>query len=129
MKKRGVGFGRRAQAAIFIIMSLVIIISGLVYFIYNDKISGKEIEVVQPEAQPVKSFVENCMQKTAEEGLSVIGLTGGYAYIPENINNDPRSYLSEGNFFKTPYWWHDGINSMPSEGFINNQLKTYIKTE
>ena len=135
IKKRGVSrilfLNSKSQAAIFIIASLVILLIGILFFFYKKQSVEKEIEVVQPEIVPVKLYVENCIKSTAEDGLERIGLSGGYIEIPEKINNDPRAYFStfpKGGF-KVPYWWHDGIEAVPSEEFINQQLTSHIKSE
>lgn len=120
---------RKSQAAIFIIVALVIILSGVLYFFYQRQAVEDEIETVQPEIAPIKLYVENCMKSIAEDGLQTIGLTGGYINIPESINNNPGSYLGNLPDFRIPYWWHDGIESVPSEEFINSQLSSHISSE
>ena len=134
IKKRGVPnnviFSLKSQATIFIIMALVILLAGMIYFFYQKISAEKEIEVVPTEAAPVKLFVENCIKNVGDEGLDVIGLSGGYADLPAKIANDPRSYLSIfANGFKTPYWWHDGIDAAPSEEFVRQQLSSYVSSE
>ncbi|MBI2658359.1 hypothetical protein HYX08_06740 [Candidatus Woesearchaeota archaeon] len=62
-KKRGVRSilirSSKSQAAIFIIISLIIILSGVLYFFYQRQSVDKEIEIIQPEAATVKLYVEN----------------------------------------------------------------------
>ncbi|MBI3027819.1 hypothetical protein HYY70_06945 [Candidatus Woesearchaeota archaeon] len=131
IKKRGgyslLAASIKSQAAIFLIMSLLIILSGVLYFFYQRQLVDKEIEIVQPEILPIKSYVEHCIKTAAEDGLAAIGLSGGYIQVPDGISNDPRTYLSQfASGFKIPYWWHDGIESIPSEEFINRQLTGHI---
>lgn len=134
IKKRG-GIGAlllnsKSQAAIFIILSLMIILSGVLYFFYQKTAVGKEVEVVQPEIAPIKLYVENCIKSAAEDGLERIGLSGGYINLPQKIENDPRAHLAAfAAGFKMPYWWHDGTASVPTEEFINQQLRGHIKNE
>ena len=122
-------FNSKSQAAIFIIIALVIILSGVLYFFYQRQSVEKEVEAVQPEIAPIKLYVDGCIKKVAENGLETIGLTGGYIDIPVNINSNPRSYLSILPDFKIPYWWHDGIETVPTEEFISQQLSSYIQSE
>ena len=121
----------RAQVAIFMIIAVFIILAGLLYFYYQKTFVGKEVEAVQPEIGPIKQYVENCIKEISEDGLQRIGLTGGYINIPSGINDNPKNYLAPltNPAFKIPYWWHDGISSVPSEGFINQQLRSHIKNE
>lgn len=135
MKKRGV-FGilirnPKSQAAIFIIVSLIVILSGVLYFFYQRQAVEKEVEIIQPEAAPIKLYVENCIKSVAEDGLERIGLSGGYITVPDGISSNPKSHLSAfpGAAFKMPYWWHNGIEAVPTEAFINRQLAAHIRAE
>lgn len=130
-KKRGGYFAdSKSQATIFIIMALVILLSGVLYFFYHKTALENEIEVVPAEVAPVKFFVDNCIKNAAEDGLYAVGLSGGYAILPAQISNDPRAYFSTfANGFKMPYWWHDGIEAVPSEEFVKRQLSMFIGSE
>ncbi len=130
MKKRDYS-DRKSQAAIFLIAALVILIFGILYFYYQKISIEKTAEPVQPEVLPIKVFVEGCIKNIAEDGLERIGITGGYINIPQNIKDSPRSYLaaSPDSILKIPYWWHDGISSVPTEEFINKQLRDYVQSE
>ena len=119
-KKRGVVNciipNSRSQATIFIVMALIILLVGVLYFFYQRISLNEEVDVVPKEVSPVKLYVDNCIKSTTEDGLELIGITGGYADVPAKISNDPRAYFSEfANGFKIPYWWHDGIDAVPSE--------------
>ncbi|MBI2559085.1 hypothetical protein HYW20_07225 [Candidatus Woesearchaeota archaeon] len=133
LKKRGkvILLDSRGQAAIFIVISLIIVLAGLLYFLYQTQFFEKEVDVVPPEIVPVKSYVENCIKSIAEDGLERIGLSGGYINIPERIGNDQRAYLSTfpKSGFRIPYWWHNGIEAVPTEDFIKQQLETHIESE
>ena len=132
IKKRG-GYlvNKRAQVTIFIVISLIIVLLGLLYFFYQKQAGEGEVDVVQPEIVPVKAYVENCLKSIAEDGLEKIGLSGGYIKIPEKISNDIRAYLTTypAAGFKIPYWWHDGIEAVPTEDFIKQQLEGHIESE
>jgi len=121
----------KSQAAIFIIIAMVVILSGVVYFFYQRQIFQNIVEVVQPEALPVKVYIEDCIKNVAQDGLERIGLGGGYISVPEKIKSDPRAYLATfpAGGFKMPYWWHDSIEAVPTEDFINQQLASHIESE
>ena len=131
MKKRGKQLitSKKSQISIFILIALMILLAGVVYFFYQNQASNKKAENIPPELVPVKEYVENCIASTAKDGLERIGFTGGYISIPKQINEDPRAYLSAlpSSGLKLPYWWHKGIDSAPSEDFVNQQLKGHIK--
>jgi len=131
MKKRGVMEFGKSQASIFMIMAVIVLLLGVVYFLYQKSAVEGQPDEVQPEVLPVKAYVEDCIKTVAEDGLELIGLSGGYVSIPPQIANNPRAYLTSfpGQGFKMPYWWYDGISSVPSEDFINLQLKEFIESE
>jgi len=135
IKKRGVGSilfpHPKSQATIFILISLVIVLTGVIYFAYQKQFVEKEIEIVQPEVVPVKLFIENCIKSATEDGLQTIGWSGGYINEPLGINNNPRAYLTTfpRQGFKMPYWWYDGIEAVPQEDFIKQQLKAHVESQ
>ena len=130
-KKRGAYFvNPKAQVTLFIVMALIIIIAGVIYFSYQKQLAPKE-ELVAPEVVPIKSFVDSCIRIISEDGLERIGLSGGYIRIPQGIDENPKAYLSSlpQSGFKMPYWWYNGIEAVPPEDFIKDQLKNHIRNE
>ena len=127
LKKRS---DRKGQISIFMILALLVLVVGSIFFFTNQSGSFGE-EYVQPELVPIKSYVENCIKSIADDGLERIGLSGGYISIPEKTARNPNAYLSAfpQSGFKIPYWWYKGIESVPPEGFIKNQLGDYVKVQ
>jgi len=132
-KKRGIHLvsNSKAQAAVFLILSVLILLAGVLYFIYQRQSVEKKVEILNPDIAPIKSYIDNCVEKIAEDGLTQIGLSGGYINLPEKTKNDQSSYLSTfpASGFKIPYWWHDGVDAVPTEDFIRKQLATNIEVE
>lgn len=132
-KKRGYKLIRntKSQAAIFLIISALIIISGILYFLYQRQAVEEEVEIIEPKAVPVKLYVEDCIKQVTQDGLERIGLSGGYISLPDSISSNPRAYLTNlpGIGFKIPYWWRDGIEAVPSIGFIRQQLNMHVQSE
>ena len=128
---RGLIKSTKSQAAIFLIISALIIISGILYFLYQRQAVEEEVEIIEPRAAPVKLYVEDCIKQVAQDGLERIGLSGGYINVPESMGSNPRNYLTNlpGIGFKIPYWWHDGIEAVPSIDFIRQQLNSHIQSE
>ncbi|MAE42673.1 hypothetical protein CMO93_02790 [Candidatus Woesearchaeota archaeon] len=118
---------KRGQATIFMILAVIILVLGS-FFFYSQRTSVKKAEPIAPEVVPVKNFIETCISNVAVQGIKILGLNGGYITFPEQIENDPRTYLQLGpiNSIKNPYWWHDGIERVPSEEFIIRQIENYI---
>lgn len=87
---------------------------------------------VPKEFEPVVVFVDECIKQKTEEGLQVLGLTGGYMdYDPEILTN-PRTHLPSPpqSDIKMPYWWYEGGKSkfMPELGEIKIQLEKFIRS-
>ncbi len=116
---------KKAQTTIFMIVGLLIMIGGAVFFYSTQKIAGPlepEIKIVQEqiplEFDPIRSYINNCVYSTAVEGLKVIGKQGGYAsFTDRNLNkeaftitqnpteSDAVSFARDSDM-KTAYWWY-----------------------
>ena len=78
---------------------------------------------MQPEIAPIQVFIGSCIDQTATEALTILGMNGGYIDFPLSIESNPRSYLQSGPLdeIKNPYWWYDGISAIPPP---NGRLRT-----
>jgi len=119
---------KRGQISIFLVIALILLIAGSVYFYYQS--TGEDRKLLKdPKAQEVKNYIEACIQQTALEGMKILGINGGYIYFPDQIKKDPRTYLHLGPIdnVKNPYWWFDGKEAIPTEDFMEQQIARYIK--
>jgi len=118
-------FSRKSQITIFMIVGLVIIIGGVIFFYATSKSQQPlepEVRIVQDqlpvEFQPLRAFINNCAYQVAVEGLDIIGKQGGYISLTDrNLNHEsfvlrPTPTESDAVFFtadsdlKIPYWWY-----------------------
>lgn len=120
-------YKKRGQTAIFMVAAIIILLLGS-FFFYTQKASLEKAELISPETAPVKNFIDTCISDVAAQAITILGLNGGYITFPDEINSNPRSYLQLGpvSSIKNPYWWYEGIESIPSESFIVNQIERYI---
>lgn len=107
------------------IIGLLIIIGGIVFFYSTQKISAPyepEIKIIQEqvplEFNPVKDYANACAYSVAEEGLKIIGKQGGYISFTDktlgketftSTNNPTESEIvsfAKDSELKIPYWWH-----------------------
>ena len=125
-KKRGVRLNKKSQVTIFIIIGMIILVTvGL--FIYFKIATTKRLGMIYPEAIPVNNFVESCINNVAKEGITTLGLQGGYLFFPDKIAADPYSYLAISPFgMKIPYWWYEGIDNTPTPEFMEQQISSYV---
>lgn len=94
---------KKAQVTIFVIVGLlVLILVGLLLFIQNSKKNPFKPNIQEhKELEPMREFVEECMQLKAKEGLIILGQQGGYIDTTRLSTNliDPTIRSSEGIYF------------------------------
>ena len=103
----------KGQLTIFIIIIVFIIGIAIVFFALRSQIGKKE--VVTPEIEPIKYFVENCIEEAGNEIVYSVGQGGGYLFPPE---------------FSTasgiPYYYSNGKNYMPSKNQMESEISTFV---
>jgi len=125
-----IGLNKRGQVTLFIIIGIVMLMSIALFLYFKGIIAvGEEPEAISPELMPIKNYIDMCLEDVSRDGITAIGLNGGYIKFPPEIENNPASYLSilPINALKLPYWWYDGISSIPREDFIISQIREHVK--
>ncbi len=112
--------GKRGQITAFIIVGIIIL--AIIAFVLYLR---QETEVVErPQAPgeigPVQTFVENCLQRTGEEGIIRNSLQGGYY---NNFEQDTVP-MPLGN--SVPIYFDGFTVQMPSEEKIRQELESYV---
>ncbi|MBI4176123.1 MAG: hypothetical protein HY518_02885 [Candidatus Aenigmarchaeota archaeon] len=120
-KKRGSLKG--AQLSIFMMLAALMLLGGVVWFVIID--ASEKGTPVPREAAPLQTFITACAKDAGEKAMRQIGYTGGYADIPPSIGSNPAASLQTGPFasLRQPYWWHDGISSVPPLDFIQKEAE------
>ncbi len=114
---------KRGNVSVFIIIGLFILlviamlISMQTGLIPMFKFTPKEL-------QPIKAYTQTCIQDTAEQGISIMSVQGGYIELPEDMRINPDTYINLG--FKIPLWLYMGKNKRPSIQEMQNELSSYI---
>jgi len=123
MKKRG-------QVTAFIVIALIILMTGAFFFVYRLQ-TVKEPEVVPAEFKPIEDYVGSCLKIVAEDAIRLAGINGGYISYPPEVQHNPRSYLAMGPMkeIKLPYWWYEGVEAVPSEDFVKKQIADYVNKQ
>lgn len=140
---------KRGQVTLFIALGVMLVFS--IATLYAFKSIGQDygnfkpyIEEVPSDLQPLKRFIEKCVENTAVEGLRKLGAQGGYIDIEQQgIIITPEPTSSEGVEFapgiKVPYWFYmKSPNSCvgacnfdqsltPSNKKIEEQLAIYVE--
>lgn len=138
-------FFSRAQISVFIIVAIVIVILGiLLIFFTSDSI---HIWGDETSSYKIKEYVQACLDIQTREGITEIGLHGGWLYTPLRninfVNKETNKYLIQSSKgmdlfgLEVPYWYYydDGADSFKlnipdydSENpySLKNQLKRYV---
>ena len=144
---------KKAQVSIFIVIALVLIISGVLFFaLKKENIESQiEKESQSPKAEfagqaELKNYVDSCLQDAVLQGMEIMRLQGGYIVIPENVEtlnvkdkenkqvkiiNDSFKVVidldGEGN--RVPYWLSKNRLAIPSIELMEYHLKQYVDLE
>ncbi|MFH1133012.1 MAG: hypothetical protein V1735_00830 [Nanoarchaeota archaeon] len=110
MKKRG-------QITIFIILGIVLLAAaGLFFFLRQGEerpLAFVVTEKTPGELQPVRLYVENCLDQVGKEAVNYASLHGGYTQQALLRNLNPLDYTDSGNGLPVldgdliPYWWYN----------------------
>ncbi len=115
---------KKAQIALFLILGFIIVIA-VSFTLYIKNIQKNDLieksSELSVEFQPVKNFIESCIDKTSKEGLYIIGYQGGYISLPEKSTFELIPNI--------PYYAYEGMNSVPEREVIESELNFYIKNE
>lgn len=106
MKKGG-------QIFVFVILAIIFVVILLIYFTIKGNLINNS--GINSEIKPVYNYVDNCLEKTAEDAIYNIGQNGGY-FI----------YTNRSNKIGIPYYFDKGENLMPSKNQVQKELEKYI---
>jgi len=143
---------RKAQVTIFIIIAIVIIALVVLFFLLRTKVSTQEISDIQnelvqvdPQVRPVQQYIVDSLDDAVIEGIEILGLQGGYIYLPSEyktniiktrtegkhvveMNGEPK-LIRESGTTKIPIWIDKDKISIPSLEFMEQQLKIYLENK
>lgn len=105
-------FFKKSQIGIFVIIALVILVTGILYFSFSSN-SLFIFSDSDPTFQ-VKEFIDSCLTTKANEAVNLLGVTGGWLYHPEMTfaKRDQIELINRRaqgmNFFNVdiPYWFY-----------------------
>ena len=116
---------RKSQVTIFMIVGLIIVIGGAIFFYSTKKVTQEfepEIQIIQQqvplEFDPIRQYATDCAYSVSVEGLKIIGQQGGYISftnkalnketfaIKQNPTESDAVYFTKDSDLKIPYWWY-----------------------
>lgn len=106
---------KKSQVSVFIIIGLVIIIiSALVYFKFNEpniKINEKN------EFEKINEHIQECIQDSTIEAIELLGQQGSL---------NPSAYVASDNT-KISYYYFKGKGYLPDQDSIESQISLFVK--
>ncbi|MFA5174002.1 MAG: hypothetical protein WC438_02365 [Candidatus Pacearchaeota archaeon] len=121
----------KAQAAIFVIIAIVIVGGLVIYFLAR----GLEIgSGVPKEFEPVYSYYLSCIEQATKQGALILGEQAGYIENPEfEAGSEYMPFSSELGFLGigVPYWYTvlgNGVvkEQIPSKSKMQVQLNDFV---
>ncbi len=108
----------KSQVTVFIIIGIVVLLvvlfgSIVVKLVSEEKING------QYDTEPIKNFVESCIEKTGRNAISFTALRGGYYNTP-----NPKELYSS---VRIPLYWEVNESKVPDRETVENEVFLYIK--
>lgn len=111
----------KGQITVFIIVGVLVlfIVVGVFFLtstVITESLSQTKV-TANDDTAAIKSFVDNCLKKTLEEGIEAVLLNGGF-YTPTMIT----FYES----WKVPYHFYLGDDLHPTSETVKKELESYI---
>lgn len=136
---------KRGQITVFIVLGILVVALIIMLALIGDRltISDREQQMeaslqVPEKAREVQRFVQGCVEQVADEGLTRMGIQGGYITLPESHITSPRhpfaTYLEiiPDTDLRTAYWYYATPNNLqktalPSIRQMQDQLSSYVE--
>ena len=87
----------------------------LIFFLAKQNIIS--LNLTNPQIKPVNSFIQSCIDQTAENAIQHIGENGGYFTSPNNSLDNA-----------IPIYFNKGQTQVPTKEQIESELSEYINT-
>lgn len=107
---------KKSQMSLIILAAIFIVIIAAFIFYIAYYFKQSPIEPLAFEKLSIENYINNCVKKTGEEGLKLLGIQGGSIILAD--------YLQTPNF-GISYLYHNG-NKVPSIEKMQNELSSYM---
>ncbi len=110
---------RKAQITLFVIIAIVLLIGTALFFFLRNRAETPpeaeqpvEVEPVPVELEPLKDFVEQCMQRVSKDAIELLGTRAGYIYLDNfdvtaaRVEPDNADLLRLSDMQYLPYWYY-----------------------
>ena len=92
---------KRGQITVFIIAGIAILLTIALLIIFKNELAVfKPDKVLPPDVVPVQRFIENCVQTTARDGITLLSANGGLRRFIESLELESSEYISTNPLFQ-----------------------------
>lgn len=127
--------GKKAQVTIFIIIAIVIVVLGVLFFVFKDSLAKNQSFPLFVE--PVEKSLLNCFEDIAYSGIDILESHGGYINSPDfEPGSRAAPFSTHLNFVgeEIPYWFYYSRSNLPKEQVpskkdMESQLEDYIEEQ
>lgn len=112
---------KRGQVAIFILFSLVILISALLVYYLRSSEPAEVSKITEADfnVAPIKSYVDTCIKDLGEDALILLGFQGGNL---EDIDTETNILLIR-KFFE------EGKSKVPPKEYLESSYSRYLESK
>jgi hypothetical protein len=123
----------KGQVTIFIILAILLVAMGTLFFIFKDRIFPN---AMPSQVEPVYNTFKNCLEQDLAIGVNVIESQGGYIYLPEyEAGSEYMPFSSQLDFLGNPipYWYYVSGNNIqkeqvPTKGEMERELEQFMES-
>ncbi len=112
---------QRGQVTAFMIMGLLILLLVGLFYVQQEKQVPSSLQPQREyrvaETKTVQNFVQQCLEKTAWEGLAKVLSQGGYYEVPGIVKAHHDNLAG----IEIPYYFYQGTMTMPPLEFIGQE--------
>src|SRR3989338_7005893 len=109
---------KRGQVTIFVILGILIV--SVLVLLLTLSVKKNISEAIPPQVEPIKLFVEQCIQLTAEEAIVENSKQGGYLILPKGS--------TKGLFENLPYYYKIDSEPLLIPDLVETKQTTELQT-
>lgn len=115
---------KKGQITVFIILGIILLFltAGILFIVQKitkDSVTSEREEMAEGyRAESIKSFIEHCLERTANEAMVLVSSQGGYYKVPEPALDQV--------FVKVPYYFYFGKKQFPEKATIEREIENYL---
>jgi hypothetical protein len=120
---------KRGQITIFIIIGIIILLLiAIIFFFRGEEAQFRPKTPIEQKLGPVELYIQSCIEKIGEEAVQKMGQSGGYVYLPADVDLYPAGHVTEDRFglLKVPLWYYNDRSYMPSIDEMQYQISLFL---